>query len=230
MLRQVLQARCNLVVSGATSSGKTSLIAALLRDDRGLPPTRRGRRHRRTSASSSPCGPARGPSAEHRRPRRGRPRPTRAYRAPAAPRPDRRRRGTRRRGPGVGPGDEHRPRRVDRHLPRQRPTRRAHAARVAGAAGRPDLAAGGDPRSTRPVDRRRRPRRTIHRWAATNHGDLRGRTAVVARWGDGEPVDASTRPARWTRRTWSSSPHSRGVGDDRPATPVPARRPRARPS
>ena len=79
--------------------------------------------------------------AEHRGPGRGpHPRP-RPQRAAHAPRPHHRRRGPRRRGARHAPGDEHRPRRLADHDPRQHAARRAPPPRDAGAHGRRRAAA-----------------------------------------------------------------------------------------
>ena len=76
LLRAVIDQRCNVVVSGATSSGKTSLVAALLASVSPHRATRRGGGHHRTADRAPPRGSARSPTGARRRPptdHRGRP-------------------------------------------------------------------------------------------------------------------------------------------------------------
>ena len=139
LLAWAVAAGLNMVVCGATSSGKTTLLNALCQH---LPFGERVVTVEDTAElrlPGRPRGPARDPAGHARRPAGGEhPRP-RAGRAAHAPRPHRRRRGPRRRGPRPPPGDEHRPRRVAVHLPRQRTGRRAPPARDHGLLGGLDL-------------------------------------------------------------------------------------------
>ena len=149
LLAEAVGARRSVLVSGGTGSGKTTLLNALSAwidasraggDDRG-----RGR------ASPAPAArrPAREPAGVGRGPRRGDdPRPA-PQRAADAPRPDRDRRGPRRRGARPADRAQHRPR--GRALDRARELARGRAApgRDAGADGRGRASARGDPRAAR---------------------------------------------------------------------------------
>ena len=158
-LGELVERRCNTVISGATSSGKTSLLSSLL----GL--TR--------PASASCCSRTR-PSwlrspitSSAWRPAR---RATTALPAisveqllhtalAAAARPPRRRRGARPRGARARPGAEHRSRRFVVDVSRQQRPRRPASPRDARRPGRSGVAAAGRPRPPRALHRRRRPRR-----------------------------------------------------------------------
>ena len=136
-LERCVQARLNILISGGTGTGKTTLLNVLSerdprhradRDDRGLPPSSGSTQRHTLRLESRP--------AEHRGRGRGHdPRP-RAQLPAHASRPDHRRRGPRRRGARHAPGDEHRPRRLALDRPRQHPPRRARPARDDGADGR----------------------------------------------------------------------------------------------
>ena len=157
LLHELLHARCNVVIVAARrrrarrrSSPRSWLGGRPVRAPRG------GRGHRRAAARHPHAVRLEARPATHRRPRRRRPGTARAHGAAAPTGSHRGRRGARRRGVGARPGDEHRPRRIDVDVSRQRADRRPAPARVAGAPGGADLAAGGDPPPARPFDRRRR--------------------------------------------------------------------------
>ncbi len=124
-LAACVTAKLNVLVSGGTGSGKTTMLNALsvVRPD-----VRADRDHRglgRAPAPAAPRGPARDPAAEHRGQggdHRARPGP---QRPPHATGPHHRRRGPELGGARHAPGHEHRPRRIDDHHPRQLAARRA---------------------------------------------------------------------------------------------------------
>ena len=122
--RRASKGRLNILVSGGTGSGKTTMLNVLS----SLHPRRRAHRHhrgrRRAPARAGPRAPPRVAPAQHRGQGRGPdPRPGQEL-AAHAPRPHRRRRDPRRRGARHAAGDEHRPRRLDLHPARQHPARR----------------------------------------------------------------------------------------------------------
>lgn len=134
-LRQAVSRRCNILISGGTGTGKTTLLNVISGfidererivtiEDTAEPATR-----------PRPRGASGDPSAERRGLRRGdRPRPD-PQRPADAPGPDHPRRDPRRRGARRAAGDEHRPRRLDEHGARQLGDGFAAAH---GDAGRPD--------------------------------------------------------------------------------------------
>ena len=159
LLDDVVSAGANVLVSGPTSSGKTTLLNALAGR------AARGRAHHhdrgcgRAAAARRPRRAAGGPAAQPRRRGRGHDPGARAGCAAHAPRSARRRRGPRVGGARHADGHEHGPRRLARHLPCQRLPRRAPPPGGHGAPGRRPAAAS-RPRSRRRGDRRRRPRRS----------------------------------------------------------------------
>ena len=107
-LERCVRAELNILISGGTGTGKTTLLNAMstaIPDSRA---DRHDRGRRRAAAQPAPRPAARGAAEEHRG--RGRDRDPRAgaQLAAHAARPDHRRRGPRRRGAGHAPGDEHR--------------------------------------------------------------------------------------------------------------------------
>ena len=135
-LRAAVEARLNIVVSGGTGSGKTTMLnilSSFIPDDERIvtiedaAELRLNQSHivRLEGRPAEPAGRRRGPH----------PRPG-PQRAAHAPRPDHRRRVPRRRGARHAPGDEHRPRRLAHHDPRQQRARRDLAHRDDGADGR----------------------------------------------------------------------------------------------
>ena len=149
LLRACVRGRLDIVISGGTGTGKTTLLNVL---SPFLPGRRAHHHHRglgRAAAAPGARAAAGVPPAEHRGPGRGHhPRPG-PQRAADAPRPHRRRRGPRRRRAGHAPGDEHRPRRLADHGPRQLAPRLAGPAGDDGADGRHGPAGAGDPRADR---------------------------------------------------------------------------------
>ena len=143
-----------------------------------LHPRGRAHRHdrgrRRAAAPPGPRDPPGVPPVEHRGPGRGHdPRP--GQELPAhAPRPDRRRRGPRRRGPGHAPGDEHRPRRLHLHRARQHPARHPRPHRDHGADGRRGPARPGHPRAGLQRHRPRRAAGALQGRVAPHHAHHRG--------------------------------------------------------
>ena len=123
-LGELVMQRCNTVISGATSSGKTSLMSSLL----GL--TRPGERIvlLEDTAELAPLGrprrPPGSPPGEQRRPPGDRRGATPAHGPTAPTGPSRRRRGPRPRGDRAGPSAEHRARRFVVDVPRQQRPRR----------------------------------------------------------------------------------------------------------
>ena len=115
---------------------------------------RHDRRRRRTAAAPGARGAARNAPAEHRRQGRHPAAPAGHQRAAYAPRPHHPRRGPRRRSARHAAGDEHRPRRIADHRPRQHAARRADAYRNDDRDGRDEPAGARDA----PADRRRRSR------------------------------------------------------------------------
>ena len=123
-----VEAQLNILISGGTGTGKTTLLNALSAFDPRVGADRHDRGRRRAAAPPAARAPARGAPEEHRgrgRDRDPRPRPQLAAHAA---RPDHRRRGPRRRGARHAPGDEHRPRRLALDRPRQLGARRASTA------------------------------------------------------------------------------------------------------
>ncbi len=121
LLRACVEGRLNILITGGTGTGKTTLLNVL---SSLIPSTRPDRHHRGRGgapAASGPCDPSRVPSAQHRGQGPGHhPRPG-AQLAADAPRPDHRRRGAWRRDARHAPGDEHRPRRLAVDGPCQHP-------------------------------------------------------------------------------------------------------------
>ena len=167
LLRALVKARLNVVISGGTGAGKTTLLNALSaavprdgadhhrRGQRGAAPAAAARRH------------ARGAPVQRRGPRRDLdPRP-RAQLAAHAPRPDHRRRGPRRRDARHAPGAQHGPRGLAGDRARQLLRRRDPPPRDAGdderpahpvrGAARPDQLRDPRDRADRPLRRRRAP-------------------------------------------------------------------------
>ena len=136
LLEACVRARMSIVVSGGTGSGKTTLLNALS----AFIPGARAHRHRRGPDRAQAAAEAHdrdgGPPAVDRGPGRGDPSLPGAQRAAHAPRPHPRRRGPRLRGVRHAPGDEHRPRRLDDHGPREHASRRPRPHREHGADGR----------------------------------------------------------------------------------------------
>ena len=144
-----VRARLNILVTGGTGSGKTTLLNVLSsspargradRDDRG-----RGR----AEARPAPLAAAGVAAAQRRGPGSGVDSRPGAQRPAHAPRPDRRRRGARRRGAGHAAGDEHRPRRLAVHRALQLTARRRVAPGDDGADVRLRPAGARDPRADR---------------------------------------------------------------------------------
>ena len=175
LLDEIIAARCNLLVSGATSSGKTTFVAALLQ--RADPADRLVvcEDTAELTLGRPPRGAARGACGRRRRPRRGRPGGARSRRPPSAPRSPGRRRVPRHRGAGRGRGDEHRARRLALDVPRQLGRRRAASRRDAADAGRAGVAAGGDQAPGVALDRRRHPPRAARHRAPRDRRGRRGR-------------------------------------------------------
>ncbi len=145
LLRELLDARCNLVVAGATSSGKTSLVAALVSEvdpsqrlviveDTAELPLRHAHALRLEARPPTIDGPGAVDLAQ-------------LVRTALRLRPDRIVVGEARGDEvlGAGPGDEHRPRRFDLDVPCERPDRRTAPPRVARAPSGADLATRRDP-------------------------------------------------------------------------------------
>ena len=175
VLGELVERRCNTVISGATSSGKTSLLSSLL----GL--ARPGERIVVLEDTAELA-----PLADHVVRLEARPasndgvaaiigRAAPAHRPAPASRPPRRRRSSRPRGPRARPGAEHRTRRLVVDLSRQQRPRRATSARDARRPGRPVVAAARRSRPPRALHRRRRPRRADCRRVSPGQRDRRGR-------------------------------------------------------
>ena len=127
--RRMVAARLNVLISGGTGTGKTTLLNVLS----GYIPHDRARRDDRgrggTAAAAAARRAAGNAAAEHRRQGRDHAARAGAQCAADAAGPDHRRRGARRRGVRHAAGDEHRPRRLDEHRARQHGPRRAGADR-----------------------------------------------------------------------------------------------------
>ena len=125
VLKAIVHARLNVVISGGTGAGKTTLLNIVS----GFVPAHRARGHDRgLGRAPAPATPRRPPGdapAQHRGQGSGSPARPRAQRAAHAAGAHHHRRGPRRRGPRHAPGHEHRPRRVAHDRPRQLPARRA---------------------------------------------------------------------------------------------------------
>ena len=175
-LERCVQARLNILISGGTGTGKTTLLNVLseaIPDDDRIVTIEDSAE---LSAPPAAHAAARVAPAEHRGRGRGhdpRPRPQQ----PAhAPRPDHRRRGPRRRGARHAPGDEHGPRRLALDGARELAARRALAPRDDGDDGRLRDPAARDPpadlvgarpdRADRAPRGRQPPRHRDHRGAA----------------------------------------------------------------
>ena len=223
LLATAVAERRSVLVSGGTGSGKTTLLNALSACDR---PGRAGgddRGRGRAAAAPAARGAPGEPPGVGRGPRRGDdPRPA-AKRAADAPRPDRHRRGARRRGARPADRAQHRPRRRAVHRARQLARRRAAAhrdaradgrrrpsarcdSRAGGARHRPGRPHGSRPRRRRRVDRARR---------GTEAAAGRRRARGLAR--DERRARRSAVAARGGRRRSRGGGHSRAGVARRPA-------------
>ena len=158
LLEELIAQRANMVVSGATSSGKTTLLNALLASVPAWRAHPHDRGRGRAPTGHSPRRPARSPTPDGRGGGRGDGARPRARRLAAPAGPSGRGRGPRGRGPRHGAGPQHRARRVADHLSRQRSRRRSckriEAMVLMGAPSWPPATA----RGARPsLDRRRDP-------------------------------------------------------------------------
>ena len=123
LLRGIVKARLNVIISGGTGAGKTTLLNIL---SSFIPPT-----ERIVTIEDSAELQLRQPHVVRLETRpaniegagRGAPAAAPHQRAPYASRPDHHGRVPRRRGGGHAPGHEHRPRRIAHHDPRQLPAR-----------------------------------------------------------------------------------------------------------
>ncbi len=124
VLKAVVKSRRNVLISGGTGSGKTTMLNAMSAyiDNRERIVTIED--FGRASAAAGACRPARDPPAEHRGQGRDYPARARQERAAYAARPHHRGRGARRRSIRHASGDEHRPRRIDDDGPREHGARR----------------------------------------------------------------------------------------------------------
>ncbi len=176
---------------------------------------RRAHRHDRgrgrAPAPAGPRDPARVAPAEHRGPGRGRDPRARPERPAHAPGPDHRRRGPRRRDARHAPGDEHGPRGLADHDPRELAARRALPPRDARADRRRRAAAAGDPGADL---ERVRPDRPDPRASST----ARAGSATSPRCSDGGRRDHA---AGGLRREAAGRGHGR-AGRDPPARPAQA--------
>ena len=127
--RRASRRRLNIVISGGTGSGKTTMLNVLSSLH---PRATSGSSRSRTRPSCSSASSTSSRSRRGRRTSRARGeitiRDLAAQRAAHAPRPDHRRRVPRRRGARHAPGHEHRPRRLADDRPRQQPARTCSAA------------------------------------------------------------------------------------------------------
>ena len=147
--------------------------------------------------STSARAPARGAAGEHRGRGAGHdPRPG-PQRAAHAARPHRRRRGPRRRGAGHAPGDEHGPRRLAEHGPRELGAGRAGAHRDDGPHGRLRPAGPRDPPAGRLGARPHRPHRAA---APTARGASRPSPRCCAWRATSSPPRISSRSRSATSR------------------------------
>ena len=169
LLRGLVEARLNILISGGTGSGKTTMLNALSATST---PRERIVTIEDAAELQLQAGPRRaaGDAAAQRR-GHGAVTPARsgAQRAADAARPDHRGRGARRRGLRHAAGDEHGPRRIDDHDPRQHRARRAWrleqmVAMIGGEIPSPPSAA----RSPRRA-RDRAPAARLHRRQAADH-------------------------------------------------------------
>ena len=130
VLKAVVGSRRNVLISGGTGSGKTTLLNAMSAfiDGRERIVTIEDSAELQLQQEHVVRLETR--PAEHRGQGRSRPARPGQERAAHAARPDHPRRGSRRRGVRHAAGDEHRPRRVDDHGPRQHAARRPVARRA----------------------------------------------------------------------------------------------------
>ena len=180
-LAACVKGKLNVLISGGTGTGKTTMLNALS----AFVPGRRADRHDRgRGRAPAPAGArdhARVAPAEHRGQGRD-PHPRARPQRPAhAPRPDHRRRGPRRRDARHAPGDEHGPRGLADHDPRELAPRRALPARDARAHRRRRPAAAGDPRADLERVRPARPDLPPRRRLAPRHAHHRGAADGVRR-------------------------------------------------
>ena len=196
------------------------------------PARRAGRHHRgdgRAPARARARRAARGPSGQRRGCGRGGGARPRARRAADATRPAGRRRGARCRGARHAPGDQHRPRRVAVHHPRQRSRRRPAPARDPRAPRSERAATRCGARPDRGERRRGRVRRSPRRRGAAGRGDRRGGRRRRPRRADrrwrcsspGTTVRSAPRAPSPTRSArvpeGSRAPRQGGSGDHRAA-------------
>ena len=180
VLEIAAEARLNVIISGGTGSGKTTLMNAMSRliDPGERVVTVEDAAELQLQQPHVVRLETRPSSLEGKR--RGHPARPGAQRAAHAPRPHHRRRGARRRGVRHAAGHEHRPRRQHVHHPRQHHARRADPHREHGADGQHGPAVQGHPHP----DRRRR------------RSDRAGRTPARRR----PPRDPGDRGLRHGRR------------------------------
>ncbi|MBI2710797.1 MAG: Flp pilus assembly complex ATPase component TadA [Actinobacteria bacterium] len=214
LLRWMVEARWNVVVSGGAGAGKTTLLNGAGRAH----PPRRSRRHHRGRGGAAPARRPRGAARSQARDRRGagRRRGPRsgAQRVAHATRPDRRRRVPGRRGARRPAGHEHRPRGFAVDVPRQRARGRAAALRDHGAHGRERPLAGRGPRPDRRRGRRGGPRRA--RAGRATPGLCGRRGARAARCPRRPPPRRQPRSEGWSEPA-ATVPGRAGCGIHEPA-------------
>ncbi len=189
VLAELVARRCNVVVSGATSSGKTSLLSSLLTL---IAPGERVVVLEDTAELA--------PAIDHVVRLEARPATSDgvaaitldrllADRVAAATRPPRGRRGSRGRGARTRPGAQHGARRVAVDLPREQRAGRGAPAGDAGGAGCADVAVAGRAQPPAPVHRRDRARRARRRRTAAGRRDRRARRGrAIGTSGDVPPM------------------------------------------